>query len=178
MATAYSFNDVSLFREREFFVDANVFISRFYRERGVIPSIRTRAYMKMYKRLVADGYRLRTSFDVISEYINRAMRMSHRDSVFYALDYKIFRDSEDGHDALQRIHDTLRDDILNQVLIVERPYDNASVEKLLVIDRLDFVDRSIVAICGDRSYILFTDDGDFLDSSIEVLTNNLVYFAS
>jgi hypothetical protein len=60
----------------------------------------------------------------------------------------------------------------------KRSYDNASVDRLLVIDRLDFVDHSIVAICGDHSYVLFTDDGDCRDSSVEVLTNNPVYFAS
>jgi hypothetical protein len=145
---------------------------------GVIPSCRERGYINAYNDVVSLGIPLRTNFAVISEYINRSLRSYHRRSSYADLDYKFFRDSGYGHACLQKIHDTLNADILSEVLIVECPGDNAGISRLLVIDRLDFVDRSIVAICGDRSYVLFTDDGDFRDSSIEVLTNNPVYFAS
>jgi predicted nucleic acid-binding protein len=178
MSTVYSFADISLLWDREFFVDANILVYRFVRLTGVVASRHARGYMKTYNVLVSGEYQLRTSFDVISEYINRAMRMHQNHLGFEGLDYKIFRDSASGRAALQQIHDTLRDDILKQVIIVERPYDNASVERLLVIDRLDFVDQSIVAICAGKSYVLFTADGDFRDSSVEVLTNNPVYFAA
>jgi hypothetical protein len=176
MATAYRFNDITHLKKRELFVDANILLFRFYREQGVVPRCRARAYMKAYDRLVEDQVPLRTSFDVISEYINRSMRMAQDDSTLSGAAFKIFRNSQEGHDALQRIHDTLKNDILKQVLIVERPFDNETVEKFLVIDRLDFVDKSIVAICQGKSYVLFSDDGDYKESDIEVLTNNPVFW--
>jgi hypothetical protein len=141
----------------------------------MIPSCRERAYINAYNDLVSGVYELRTNFAIISEYINRSMRSYHRNSDYADLDYKIFRDSVVGHAALSRIHQAV-DRILKEILIVECPSDNAGIARLLVIDRLDFVDRSIVAICGDHSYVLFTDDGDFRDSSIEVFTNSPVYF--
>jgi hypothetical protein len=131
----------------------------------------------MYDIVIFLDIPLCTNFAIISEYINRSMRLSQRKAGYSDAEYKLFRDSALGHAALSRIHRTV-DRILREVMIVECPGDNAGISRLLVIDRLDFVDRSIVAICGDRSYILFTDDGDFRDSSIEVLTNNPVYFAS
>jgi hypothetical protein len=105
------------------------------------------------------------------------MRMKQRVLKLDHLEFKVFRNLQQGQDALRQIHITLRDDILKQVVIVERPFDNETVEKFLVIDRLDFVDKSIVAICQGKSYVLFSDDGDYKESDIEVLTNNPVFFA-
>jgi hypothetical protein len=176
MATVYGLRDILLLEGRELFVDANVFIHTFYRTPGVVPGIRVRAYINAYNRLVDEGIPLRTSFDVISEYINRSMRMRQRSLKLDDLDFKIFRNSQAGHDALKEIHIILKDKILKQVVIVERPFDNETVEKFLVIDRLDFVDKSIVAICQGKSYVLFSDDGDYRESDIEVFTNNPVFW--
>jgi hypothetical protein len=136
-----------------------------------------RRYNTKYNELVWEGYVLYTSFEVISEVINRGMRIA-RDKLGYGgVDFKLFRDLSAGDAALVDIHRIIRV-VLSQVIIVERSCDNAAVDHLLVIDRLDFVDRSIVAICGDKSYVLFTNDSDFLTSAIEILTSNPVYFDS
>jgi hypothetical protein len=176
MATAYSLNDITCLQNRELFVDANVFILRFYQEERVISGRRKKAYINAYNKVLNEGIPLKTSFDVISEYINRSMRMKQRALQMDDLDFKIFRNSQQGHDALEEIHIILKDKILKQVVIVERPFDNETVEKFLVIDRLDFVDKSIVAICQGKSYVLFSDDGDYKESDIEVLTNNPVFW--
>jgi hypothetical protein len=133
-------------------------------------------YSFKYSTLVWEGYSLRTSFEVISEVINRAMRIAQHNLGCDDMDFKIFRNSPDGHYALGEIHKIIRT-ILKEVVIVEQSFDNDGVEKLLVIDSLDFVDKSIVAICQGKSYVLFTNDGDFKDADVEVLTSNPVFFA-
>jgi predicted nucleic acid-binding protein len=173
MATVYTLNKIYLLKERDIFVDANIFVYQHYNDHRTLPQWMAR-YNTTYNTLLLQGYGLYTSFEVISELINRGMRLAQHIMGLDYLDFKDFRDSPQGDEALKDIHDIIRG-ILTEVTIVEQSYDNDRVERLLVIDRLDFVDRSIVAICQGKSYVLFTNDGDFKDSNIEVLTNNQAY---
>jgi hypothetical protein len=54
---------------------------------------------------------------------------------FDGVDFKDFRDSPDGDEALEDIHNIIRG-ILKEVTIVEQSYDNAEIERLLVMLRL------------------------------------------
>jgi predicted nucleic acid-binding protein len=192
MATVYGLNEVYLLEERDIFVDANIFTYQHYYNHQTL-SWWMKRYNATYHTLLWQGYSLYTSFEVISELINRGMRIAQQRMGFDDVDFKDFRNSPAGDTALGDIHTIIRkigsgsrvgygqhegirrSSILQQVTIVEQSYDNARIERLLVIDRLDFVDRSIVAICQGKSYVLFTNDGDFKDSNIEVLTNNQAY---
>jgi hypothetical protein len=70
MATVYRLHEIHLLQEREFFVDANILVYRYYNDQDIVPDWMYR-YGAKYDMLVRDGYSLYTSFEVISELINR-----------------------------------------------------------------------------------------------------------
>jgi hypothetical protein len=88
--------------------------------------------MKAYNKFVKNKIPLCASFGVISKYISRSMSMTQDDSTLNGAVFKIFRNSQEGHDAVQKIYDTLKNDVLKQVLIFEKPFDSETVETLLV----------------------------------------------
>lgn len=43
---------------------------------------------------------------------------------------------------------------------------------MLVLDELDFNDKAIVRICEENSLVLLTNDQDFKNSGLDILTGN------
>jgi predicted nucleic acid-binding protein len=86
--------------------------------------------------------------------------------------YKQFRNSNTGKAMMKKINDIIKGQILKQVEIVEKHFNNAEAETLFVEDQLDLTDRIIVAIAKERKYIVFTHDGDFINTDVDILTAN------
>jgi predicted nucleic acid-binding protein len=73
---------------------------------------------------------------------------------------------------MKKINDIIKGQILKQVEIVEKHFNNTEAETLFVEDQLDLTDRIIAAIAKERNYIVFTHDGDFVHTDVDVLTAN------
>jgi hypothetical protein len=108
---------------------------------------------------------------IISEIINRLLRFEHQNLQPFS-HYKDFRDSIDGKNVLSNIFKIIKNNILPQFNIVVKIFDKQEIEKLLIVDDLDFVDKSIAEICKENSLILFTNDKDFKYVDIDILTEN------
>jgi len=46
------------------------------------------------------------------------------------------------------------------------------VKNFLNVDNLDFNDKGILKICQENKFVLLTDDGDYKNSDIDILTCN------
>jgi hypothetical protein len=90
--------------------------------------------------------------------------------------FKDFRDSVDGQAAQAEINRVLEDEVFPVIEVVERSYSKSDILKLLVVNRLDFVDRLLVLLCTDGDYVLLTNDGAFVDSDIDIISNNNIFF--
>jgi predicted nucleic acid-binding protein len=160
-------------------VDANVVIYTFW------PGKNTQKWMGYYRKMVlkmlGKGFRLAVDSHIISEVINVVLRkdwaelMRIHPELGYA-EFKEFRDSAEGQAAQARINDVVENQIFPVVEVVERSYSKADMLQLLVINRLDFVDRLLVLLCEEGGYALLTNDGDFIGSDIDILSNNNIFF--
>ncbi|GHT04007.1 hypothetical protein AGMMS49525_09880 [Bacteroidia bacterium] len=106
--------------------------------------------------------------------INRTFKIvfeSYRNSD-NTLKYKQFRDTQEGKDALSEIHLIVKNEILSRFSIIGKIYNKQEIENLLTINELDFVDKSIEMICKENSLVLFTNDRDFKNTDLEILTGN------
>jgi hypothetical protein len=107
---------------------------------------------------------------IISEVINVVMRKEWKQLMldypeFGYTTFKDFRDSTEGAVALDAIHK-----------MIEKSYGKSDMLKLFGVNRLDFVDKLFVLLCSERNFALRTNDGDFVDSDIDILSNNDVFF--
>jgi hypothetical protein len=108
---------------------------------------------------------------IISEITNRLLRLEQQ-NLQPLSNYKDFRDSNVGKNVLANIFDTIKTDIFPNFNIVGKTFDKQEIENLLIVNDMDFVDKSIVEICKENSLILFTNDKDFKYADIDILTGN------
>jgi hypothetical protein len=135
----------------------------------------------MVHKMLSKGYSLAIDSHIISEAVNVVMRrkwsdlMRQHPELGYT-EFKDFRDSVEGQAAQAEINRVLEDEVFPVIEVVERSYSKSDILKLLVVNRLDFVDRLLVLLCTDGDYVLLTNDGDFVDTDIDILSNNNTFF--
>jgi hypothetical protein len=138
-------------------------------------------YARMVQKMLSDGCHLAVDSHIISEAVNVVMRRDWEDlmdahpELGYAT-FKDFRDSAEGKAAQAEINRVIEEEIFPVIEVVERSYSKADMLKLLVINQLDFVDKLLVLLCEEGDYALLTNDGDFIDSDIDILSNNNIFF--
>lgn len=169
MAITYKLQDVDKIGKSSLFFDANIIIYLFW------PSGRyffEENYAKVFKYLLKNGNTLCVDFLVISEVINRILREEHK-KINPTQKFKDFRNSQDGKETIKDIYTIVEDTILNQFKIIEKPINKQYIQEFLQIDELDFIDKAIVSLCKENSLILITNDTDFKNSNLDILTGNL-----
>lgn len=170
-AKRYSESDIPGIANRSLFFDANILIYLYFTHtRQDLQQI----YSRVFKRLLnTKNITFALDFVVLSEVINIALKEEYKLAQGNSsLKYKEFRDSQDGINALKDIHSILEDMILPRFSIAGKTYDKASLSSLLVENGLDFNDKHICKLCDENNFILFTHDGDFKSSDIEILSMN------
>jgi predicted nucleic acid-binding protein len=163
----YRLNNVSQLQNRDIFVDANVLIYLFW------PTGKPweRSYATAYLSLLKQANKLYVDFLVVSEVINRVLRIEHgkRSS---SIKFKQFRDSAEGQQILSEIYLIVEKQILNQFNVSGDVFSKADVLNFLTVDSLDFLDKGILKTCQDNNFVLLTNDKDFKNADIDILTCN------
>ena len=175
MTARYSVMNISALKGRKVFFDANVLIYIFW------PTGLYRwenSYSSAFGNLLRQKNELIVDFIVLSEVINRAIRIEYEKYLTInhidrkSLPYKIYRDSVDGQDAMKDIYLLVRDNILANFEIKGKAYTKADIESFLYVDTLDFMDKAFIPLCKENDFILLTNDKDFAGSDLEILSSN------
>jgi predicted nucleic acid-binding protein len=178
MAINYNLRRLLRLRNKSLITDANVLIYIFW------PSIRTlrlsAQYRTVFVRLRKQGTTLVVTMGILNEVNNRVFKEQwkawNQSRIQKGLapisNYKQFRRSATGIAMMKQINDIIKGKILKQVEIVEKHFNNTEAETLFVEDQLDLTDRIIAAIAKERKYIVFTHDGDFINTDVDILTAN------
>ncbi len=172
----YSLKDVDSVKDRRIFFDTNILIFLF----GTHTQDRYRQnlYAKLYKMLLSPKSLFYVDFIVVSEFINRLSRVEYENYLnFHNLQrsefsYKKYRNTDEGTTTIKGIYSTAIDDILNKFLITGKQFIRKDLESFLQINDLDFSDKAIELVCKENNFVLFTDDRDFADSDIDILSAN------
>ena len=176
MANKYSTQDIAVLQSRKVFFDANVLIyinwpSGSYYWEGL--------YSKIFGRLRHQQNELLVDFIVISEVINRAIRLEYEKYLGANgilknnLSFKKYRDSPEGQSALSDIYLIVKTNILDRFTIIGKSFTKAEIQSFLTLDPLDFGDKGILLTCQENGCVLLTNDIDFKTSNIDILTANL-----
>lgn len=168
MATNYKLQDYAHLSGKDIFVDANVLIYLFW---PTGQHSYESNYARVFRNLLRQGNNLYVDFLVISEVVNRVLRIEHQ-KLNPTQKFKDFRNSQDGKDVISDIYLIVQNDILSSFKIIGKPFNKSDIKRFLIIDQLDFVDKAIVSICSENNLVLLTNDKDFKNSRLDILTGN------
>lgn len=181
MATKYSTQNISAVINRKVFFDANILIYIFW------PSGAQHwenIYSTTFAKLSRQGNEMLVDFIVISEIVNRAIRLEHEKFLIANklnrnnLPFKKYRNSNEGKTALADIYLMIETDILSSFTIVGKSFTKQEINSFLTVDSLDFGDKGILLTCQENTCILLTNDIDYKTSDIDILTSNTKFFTN
>lgn len=168
MKQRFKLQEADQLKGKRIFFDANVLIYLFW-PTGSHHWVKN--YSRTFGTLLKNANPLVVDFLVISEVINRVLRIEHQ-KLNPIMKFKDFRDSSEGKEALEDIHLLLKTDILNRFEIIGRAFSKSEILDYLIVNELDFVDKATVQLCQENDLILLTNDKDFRNSEIGILTGN------
>lgn len=167
--SAYAFQ-----KEEPFLLDANIWLYLFAAPSGA-PAVFASQYSAAFKTMLTAGVRLVMDAMVLSEYLNRYCRIEwaalHRST---HSDFKAFRQSA-AFQAVGKGAAIFARKILTLCARHDHPFASADVVRILTdfeAGSCDFNDGLIAETCRHHKWRLVTNDGDFTEGGIEVLTTN------
>jgi len=175
MANRYTLKDIPNLKERDIFLDANILIYLFW-PTGSSWAVDT--YSKYFATLVRQKIKLHIDFNVISEFINRTVRLEYDKYVSInkldkrSFSFKSYRDSPEGIESMEDIYTTVESNILSKAQVCGKVLGQKEILDFLVIDSLDFVDKAILSVCQEREFVILTNDADYAKCDIDILTAN------
>lgn len=186
MALRINLNDIQTLDHKNIFVDTNIWLYLFGGLSNVHEFI-LKKYTRAFKYLIGSRNKLFTDITVLSEYINRCLR--HAFSIYKVnnekgeeFDYKKdYRETQDYREALESILSGINHKILRFAQISNIDYTKESIEELIANlgkRSLDFNDAHIEKLCRQKEFILLTDDKDFSDSTVVVISGNPKFFSN
>jgi len=166
----YGSNDISKLKDRNIFFDTNILIYLFG---STTPNDSwSKKYNSLFKQLIKQKNKFFIDFIVSSEFINKLHNIEYKKSKLHKEKYKKYRDAKEGKKSLKEIYITFEEDILKNFNIVGKCFSKNDISSFLNIDSLDFSDKGILSICKNNSFVLLTNDIDFKDTDIDILTVN------
>lgn len=175
MPNRYEINDIPSLKGRKIFIDANIIIYLFW------PTASTyweNAYASIFSGLLKQNISISLDFIVISEAVNRAIRIEYEKHLQEnnikkeTLKFKEYRDSEAGRQTLEDIYQVISEKVLNKFLVTGKIFTKTEIESYLSVDCLDFNDKAIISLCKENNFIFLTNDKDFVNADIDILTSN------
>ena len=174
MANKYNITQVEHISHRDLFIDANILIYLFFPTNN---QTWEKKYSTAYKKILQQKNNIYIDFFVISEVINKMFKIVYDKYSKEFVKYKDFRNSPIGKEKLQEIYLIVKKTILTNFKLISKNYSNKEIEKILIVDEMDMADKSILLICEENNFVLLTNDSDFKNANIDILTanNKLLY---
>jgi len=174
MPARYRTNNIPQISQRGIFFDANILIYLFWPTKAQWE----RKYSSIYGVLVRSNAQMYVDFIVLSEVINRAIRFEYKNYLKAhnlnsdSFIFKQYRNSLDGQQSISDVYDIVKTDILGHFNIAGKYFQEVDITQLLSDTEIDLNDKAIELICQENNFILLTNDGDFRNSSLDILSEN------
>ncbi|AYR28220.1 type II toxin-antitoxin system VapC family toxin [Akkermansia muciniphila] len=171
---AYDLSSYSFSSGEQILLDTNVWLYLFPAPNNPSISFATQ-YSTAFSNLVSAQAQPVLDPMVLSEYLNRYIRIEWEG--FYKPQYPKFKDFRNSSDfpVIASAGETFAKKILSFCQIHSLPADELDLHRALssfAAGGKDFNDALLVDICKKRNLKLMTNDGDFQNGGIEVLTTN------
>jgi predicted nucleic acid-binding protein len=174
MPERYRKNDIPQIINRGIFFDANVLIYLFW----PIPSKWIKVYSSIYYDLFRNDVKMYVDFTVISEVVNRVVSFESENYrkanniLKNSYNFKSYRNTPNGQQTVIDVYRIIKSDILGYFTITGKCFTENDINHMLSDTDIDINDKAIELICQDNNFILLTNDSDFRNSSLDILSEN------
>lgn len=171
---AFNLSSYSFCEGEQILVDTNIWLYLFPAP-GTPPKWETTQYSQAFSRLVAAKAQPVLDPMVLSEYLNRYAQIEWEGN--YKSQYRTFKQFRNSASfvTIAASIDSFAKKIMGFCKIHSISADQLDLNQALtdfVQGRVDFTDAILVDVCRKENIKLLTNDGDFQDGGIEVLTSN------
>ena len=168
----YGVQQIKDIKDRGIFFDTNVLLILF--RPGEEKGPRYYKYVSIFAAILTNRLKVFVNEITLSEFYNILFQRAWHGSNYPFV--KEFRDSEAGIEAREEIYGYMKA-ILQQLQYVPSNLSLSEMTNQFTVDSLDFNDKLIAETCRKNNFVLVTDDADYVDSEIDVLSANTVMFA-
>lgn len=180
MALRINVNNIKNLSNKNILLDTNIWIYLFCPLSHPKEFI-VKKYSLAFKRLIQSNNKLYIDVMILSEFINRYLRLAYHvykennnlDSDFEFK--KAYKQTDDFKETIQLIVSTIKNKILPKVSVANFNYENNNIEELIdnLKDKMtDFNDLHFEKLCKTKGFILLTDDSDYSESSLDIISGN------
>lgn len=170
MFKRYKLTDIPNIKNRAVFFDANVIIYLFWATYS--NDYNSNRYASIFKKLLENKNSLLINLSVLSEVINRVLRIEWEKITGKCINFKQFRKSDNGLQVQEDIFNIIKNKILKTFHLTDEKIMLDDIKKLLITDDLDFTDKIIFHVCKTGNIVLLTHDADFSNADIDILSAN------
>lgn len=162
-------------KDKKVFMDANILLYIFW---PMGNQSWVKEYSSFFKDLLKQKIVIVTDRTTLSEFINRALRYEYETHLREnnldkrSLPFKEFRDQNYGKETVKEIYSITKEKILNQFEYLDKSFSKEEVLEILDKENGDFNDQLIAKFCQENSLFFLTNDGDFKNTGIDILTAN------
>lgn len=140
---------------------------------------KARVYSKAYQEIIHKGIKIFIDICVISEFINRCARLrfeqwKEENSNSAQVSFKTYRATDDYTETIRAVENAAQS-FMADCAPLNTPFSHSALRRLISEcgnSRHDFNDLLIAEVCKAHKLTLVTDDGDFRDLPIPILTYN------
>jgi predicted nucleic acid-binding protein len=168
---------INRIKGKRIFMDANILLYIFWPTSS--PKW-VKEYSGFFKKLLENKISIVTDRTTISEFINRALKLEYESHLREnnldkkTFPFKEFRDQNYGLETIREIYTITKEKILNQLEYLDKSYSKEEIINILKNEKGDFNDQLIVRFCEENSLLFLTNDGDFINTDLNILTANPV----
>lgn len=169
----YALSQIQKLKGRTVLLDTNILL--FVYGAGREDSERVRSYSRGMAALMGQGIETVVTPTILSEFYNQSLR---QDYAFHQNEYstfKLFRNADIGRKCTEAVCVSIRRILASSKFVMDPSMTSDSILSLLQGGKLDFGDSLSILTARRYDYIIFTDDIDFKDTGVSILTNNSKY---
>lgn len=169
---AFAANDYNFAPDDKLLLDTNVWFFIYGPQKP--GDTRAAVYSEVLAKILAARSKVFIDVLIVSEFINTYARLKWNVMDKPHGNFKSFRKSRDFKPIAQDISADVKQ-ILKHCLRIESGFDALAIIDLLdeyALGKADFNDQVIATLCREKGLILVTDDGDFRDNEIPIVTAN------
>ena len=174
--TAINIQNYSFSEQDRLFFDTNIWVF-IYGPQSYSDSRRQKIYSGAFQSIITNGGKIYLDILVLTEFINRMTRFYYDlwcEENNMSLNFKDFRSMEEFKQITKEI-EIASNMILIDSIQIESGFAKMNVSSLLKCftqKQIDFNDLVIENICQENHLKLVTDDRDYLESNVQILTSN------
>ena len=170
MAKRFKISDIPDLSGRTVFFDANIILYLFWPVFS--KGNKLQHYSSIFGKLHSNKNPLAINTFVLSEVINRVLRIEWDNKTKKNIEFKLFRNSSEGQSIQKDIFDITKNKILKYFQVIDKQLTTDNIKNMLSLDTLDFNDKIILDVCKTHNMILLTNDADFANADIDILSAN------